>query len=152
MEEKAKTQEAGNILLCEFMGRKFKAYRDNESYNTEFDSFDACQKWIDENNVGIKGFSPHIGWNDKCGNYHELWGSLMLVVERIETLMYVSVTIELSECYIDWLGEEPEDIRLLNMLSSMEQIHKDSNSKISSTFNACVEIVSMYLGKEVANG
>lgn len=138
-ETKPTQEEKGNILLSEFIGLKFQAYRDNSSYDRKFDTYSECLEWIEER--GFEGYIPELGWGCGVGDHHENWNSLMQVVEKIEREFCVSISIEQASCCVDWQGTEPDDENLLEMLQSFDQIYEESNSKISATFNACVLFV-----------
>lgn len=74
----------GNIIISEFLGRKFYAYKDNSSYNTEFNSYSECMKFIEANR--LEGYKPELGWQLSTGDYHNNWNSLIEAVEKIENL------------------------------------------------------------------
>jgi hypothetical protein len=71
-----------NAMIARFMGRKFKAYRDNSSFNIDFDTYEECMQYIKDKN--LKDYYPELGWRLGCGSYHESWDALMPVVEKIE--------------------------------------------------------------------
>lgn len=76
--------EIGNISIAEFMGEKFKAYKDNHSYNREFSTYADCVTYIKENKLD-DGYRPALGWKMGVGKYNTSWNWLMPVVEKIES-------------------------------------------------------------------
>lgn len=77
--------DKGNILISEFLGKKFKPYYGNSSYDIKFDTYQECADWIRDSHLE-KEYSPELGWNCGVGNYHKSWNDLMPAVEKIATL------------------------------------------------------------------
>lgn len=70
------------ILIAEYMGKKFIPYNDNHSYSNEFDTYNECFEFIKKHN--LKNYQPEIGWpSERVGNYRTDWSHLMPVVEKI---------------------------------------------------------------------
>jgi hypothetical protein len=73
-----------NILIAEFMGRKFYAYSGNKSYKFGFSSYKFCieaiqkYKWV--------GYTPELGWQQGVGEYHTSWDWLMPVWQKCKEI------------------------------------------------------------------
>lgn len=78
------TQEEGNKIIAEFMGKEFKPYRGNKSCDNPFPTYDQCMDFIVK--AELEGYKPELGWKMGMGKYHESWSWLMPVVEKIERL------------------------------------------------------------------
>jgi len=86
---KSSQEVESNKLVAEFMGMKVKAYKENSSYDKEFDSYNKCEKWIKESNC--MGYQAQLGWDNISGNYHNEWNYLMPVVDKIRRELYVII-------------------------------------------------------------
>lgn len=71
----------GNILIAEFMGRTFQAYKDNSSFEKKFKTYADCEKWITKNK--LEGYIPELWYKQGCGEYNSSWDWLMPVIEKI---------------------------------------------------------------------
>ena len=129
------------ILFAEFMGRKFKAYADNQSYNQDFETFDSCQEWIDNNTLKGMSFSPHLGWGDIYGDYHCNWNSLMLVVEKIQMLDQVrAFNIDGNKSH----GKYFNAILIVLFNQDRKDITYYGDDKIKGVYDCCVEFIEWY--------
>lgn len=123
------------------MGIKFYAYKDNSSFNTPYDTYKECMDDIYYNKW--HGYYPEIGWQSACGDYDTNWSSLMLVVEKIESLL-LAVIIEKSSCYITWQGSEPVDTELLIFLQNFKDIYHNEETKIEAVYLASILFIESY--------
>ncbi len=106
--------EEGNILIADFMGKKFTPYKGNRSYDIEL-SYSDCENWIIKHGLDSEGYKPELGWGIGTGKYNESWSWLMPVVEKIESIQFPSpsmikciVEIKSDSCRI-FKGEWNED-------------------------------------------
>lgn len=102
--------EEGNRLIAEFMGRKFKPYKDNHSYDAEYNTYAECLSAIEENKW--MGYTPQLGWKIGVGKYHSSWDWLMPVVEKIEKMdsrdVDCRISIEKDTCNIYYDDKEKQ--------------------------------------------
>lgn len=73
--------DEGNILICEFMERKFFPYKGNRYWTIPFNTYKECLDHIEKYN--LKGYTPEVGWKKGNGSYHKDYHELMNVLERI---------------------------------------------------------------------
>jgi hypothetical protein len=85
MKSKNKISE-GNILICEFMGRKFQATKRNNSYTKKFKTYADCKRFIVKNR--LIGYAPQLPHCKGLGEFDKSWNWLMPVVAKIYTLGY----------------------------------------------------------------
>ena len=131
-----------NIIIAEFMARKFTARKDNIQYNKEFKTFLKCQAWIyGQKHPDFIGFTPQLGWDDIGQDYENNWSALMPVIEKIES-KGVAVQITLNNCFISWLGCEPEDEQLLKFLQDFNFVDVDGESKIEAVYKGVVAFIN----------
>lgn len=100
--------DEGNIIIAEFMGRTFKAYNHNSSFNQEFRTYQECMEFIQENK--LKGYKPELYWECGCGKYHEDWNWLMPVISKIEVSSiddHTLPTVTISTKFIEICHEKP---------------------------------------------
>lgn len=75
-----KTLINNNKLIDEFMGIKISAYKGNHGYKIKFDTFNECEKWINENKLIT--YKAQVGWDNISNDYHDSWDLLMLVYKK----------------------------------------------------------------------
>lgn len=130
-----------NTLIAEFMGRKFEARLGDTSYQRLFTSYTECLEYIKKHD--LNGYTPQLGWGMGCGQYHESWEWLMPVVDRIESLL-LSVQITDNNCFISWLGAEPDDKEFLKRLEQFDGIDEYGDTKIEAVYNAVSKFIEWY--------
>ena len=125
--------EEGNIVIAEFMGRKFKAYNHNSSFNEEFATYQECMEFIQENKY--KGYKPELYWEGRCGQYHKDWNWLMEVIDKIEVSSiddHTLPTVTISTKHIEIAHDKPPIL------------YKRYIGRLESTWHAVVEYIRWY--------
>jgi len=125
--------DEGNIVIAEFMGRKFKAFNHNSSYNQEFSSYDDCMDFIRENK--LNGYTPQLNCGGGCGQYHKDWNWLMEVIAKIEVSSIddqTLPTVTISTKYIEICHEKPPIL------------FKRYMDKLEATWLATIEYIRWY--------
>jgi hypothetical protein len=88
------TQEIleGDILIAEFMERRFKPYSGNKSFDIDFAFYSECMQWIIDSLLEDE-YTPQLGWNLDCGKYHSSWDWLMPACYKWDNL-FVETAME----------------------------------------------------------
>lgn len=125
--------EEMNKMISEFMGRKFFAYKDNNSYTQGFATYEKCLDAIIKNRW--EDYEPCIGWNLKFGKYHESWDWLMPVVRKIATLVLHTDWENIKRPLNRWrpICNELEKVNLENTHYCVYQFIKWYNNYINTT-------------------
>lgn len=121
--------DKGNILIAEFAGRNFYAYKDNRSYNKKFKTYQKCYDWIKKQN--LHGYKPEIGWQLGFGKYDTSFEWLMEVVEKIES-MKIIVEITLST------------VNVFSELNGFDDFYIKGKNKKEAVWLAVFEIIKWY--------
>lgn len=84
-----------------------------------------------------------MNWNPSHSvrDYHNDWRKLMHVVDSIENDYYLQVDIVGYNCFIHWMGAEPDDPVLLSMLQKFNGIDEDAPTKLESTYTAVIKFI-----------
>jgi hypothetical protein len=129
--------DKGNILISEFDGRKFYAYKDNSSYDKKFNTYQKCFDWIRKQN--LHGYKPEIGWQLGFGKYDTSFEWLMEVVEKIES-MKIIMEITLST------------VNVFSELNGFEDFYIKGKTKKEAVWLAVVGIIKWYNDNTAAVG
>jgi hypothetical protein len=82
-------------------------------------------------------------------SYHLIWDELMPVVEKIEHVGLVKVSITEKNCYIDTTGVENEDPAYMKRLNKFKGINLDDETKIEATYRAVIQFIQWFNQKTI---
>lgn len=87
-----------------------------------------------------------MNWNPSHAirDYHNDWQKIMIAIEYLEESLYLQVEIKGKNCFIYWMGAEPEDAKLLAFLTKFNGIDIDSGTKLSATYTAVVTFIEHF--------
>lgn len=128
-----RSYDEGNIIIAEFMRRKFYAYNSNSSYAQPFDTYEECMQFIRDKK--LKGYKPELYWNGGCGMYHKDWNLMMEVIQKIEVSSIDDFTLPcVNIC--------TKQIEISHSKPSI--CIKKYEDKLEATWMAVVEYISWY--------
>lgn len=125
--------DQSNVIMAEFVGKKFLPYKENSFVQKEFDTYEECVRFIEEDKR--EGYVPELGWKMKTGDFHKSWDWLIPVIEKIESLGYFVMINKWTSVYL--VEGERQDKR--TPITSIEGF-----SKIENTYVAALEFILWY--------
>lgn len=82
-----------NVLIAEYMGKRFYPYKENSSFDISFTTYDACMEWIKEHKKD--GYIPQLDFKCENGLYNVSWDWLMPVYYKVRKFLDENSTSEL---------------------------------------------------------